>query len=558
MSRAEVIALVWSLPLFFASIVVHELGHVVCGRLAGCVPTSCGMGIRRVFFSRSFLGTRFFLGAGGLSTAITFTLFPQLLPARWQRSLLYAGGIIGNSVVGTLALAASAHWRNSNWSAFWLLAATINLCFAVVNAVPLQIRKGSAVLSSDGAVILGAWLRRPEEPPAEVLGRADLVCALMREVGDLRGLRANMVHMADLWCALGHSERACDLLREATEIVVAPLPPHQAYEKLVRASIELAGENSDAAEAIAQEAREDFQHLNHRIGVFLADLMLTSVAERRGDRVKMAAAYDRLLANSTAIKRIQPYDALTTRLLAWRHAYLDEQGPEAVVAAYEAVPARRRTSSMDLRLYTGVARSFMRVDKHEQAAAAYTRALAAAKALDRTFRGSDGQQFRIAQYSLLDDAKTCLYKLGRAEDAARLNDFFGPIEELERRTTAEQALATQRRYGRLLRFGLVVTLFNLVAVIAAPIWLKVTVDAKKTALTPRTRVAAVDPTAPLSIWFSVTVATIFEGIFCTPLLLIGLWRPAVRRVSAVLVALLSSVGWLLGITFYVFGALLGR
>jgi hypothetical protein len=553
---AEVIAFLSLVPLWLVSLVAHELGHVVCARLAGCVPTSFGVGLGRVLFARSLMGTRFFVCARALSGGITFTLFPQLLPGRWQRTLVFAGGILANSALAVIAFAIASRVQEPNWSAFWRFALAINLVFALFSALPFEFRRGPAALRSDGALILRTWLGGLEKSAPEVLARAETVFVLLREIGDLRALRANLVHVADMWCDFGHTERARRLLNEAGEIAIAPLPPYRAYEKLVLASIESADDNPDAGEAIAQESHEEFRAQNHEIGMFLADLVLAALAERRGDSLQLGALTDRLLGNRDALKRVRSYDSISLEFLTWWKAQADGLGSEAFVAAYESLPGR--TSLMDLRLYRSVARTCARIGQHERAASAYSRALAAAKALDESFRGSDRQQFRSAQSRLLDEARDCLSKLGRNEEVARLDNFFGPPEEMERRVEAEQALATQRRYSRMLRYGLALTLLNLVAVFGLPVWFLLEVQSRHAVNRVQPVAEARPPLGPVLLWLSVSLFTAAEFVVCVPLFAISYWTPGVGRINAILVAWLSTIGFGSGVAVLVANRFFGR
>jgi membrane-associated protease RseP (regulator of RpoE activity) len=68
---------------YYVSVILHEFGHVLAGKLAGVVPTSFGLGRGRIVFVRSVLGMRFYIGARGSSGGQTYFLIPQLLPGRW-------------------------------------------------------------------------------------------------------------------------------------------------------------------------------------------------------------------------------------------------------------------------------------------------------------------------------------------------------------------------------------------------------------------------------------------------------------------------------------------
>jgi hypothetical protein len=550
----QVVALISFVPVLLVSVFLHELGHVVFARLAGAVPTSFGIQTGRVVFVCPLWGTRFFLGTRGFPGGVTFCLFPQLLPGRGCKVLTFAGGMIANALVGGLAVAVLTLSSQQPLSPLWIVVAGVNAFLVAGSAVPHSGRIGPLVLLSDGALILHALLGRTARAPASALRTIDSLAALLRQVGDLRSLRAFLVQAADIWCDLGDPGHGRELLDAARALSVEPLAPYRTHELLVLASIESSEGNWERGEGLCHQAIDEFGLQHHEIGLFLAEMVLCGIATRRGDAEQLSAAYGRLARSPVVFELIKADASLSSRLLAFKEG----QGTQVVLAEYEAVPANMRTHLTDLQAYRSAARSLRRSGLHEQAAAAYFSALSAVTALDATFQGTDRERFRLAQAPLLEEARASFSQVGLEDAACRVVRLFVTSDELEKKKAAEQKLANQRWYGRLLRYGLALTLFNLVAVIATPILFKMAVDAKKTGLTPSTRVAAVQPTAPLSIWIAIAVATVFEGIFCTPLLLIGLWRPDVRRVNAVLVASLSSLSWLVGIGFYLCDALIGR
>jgi hypothetical protein len=531
----------------YLSVFPHELGHVIAGKLAGVVPTSFGVGRGRVFLSCSIWGMRFFVGARGLFDldGYTIILVPQLLPGPLRMTLIFSGGMAVNAIIAALSYEATRLWPSAAFATYGYVLCAANVLLVFIAAIPYRLRVGAAVARSDGYAILNAWLGRTETSPATELASTEALCALFRETADFRGLRANLVRTADVWCKLGDPGRAKQLIDSAEATSVEPLPAHRAYEKLVRASIASEAEQLEDAETLCRAAIKDFLELNHANGLLLAEIVRGGLLRKRGDGQEVAEYYKNLAANPTILKHRQFGEAYRRRFLACQHGFLEGRGTEAVLSSYEAAPARQRSSYQDLQTYRSAARRFAQTGTHALAAAAYAQALEAIAALDKTFTKTDRKQFRLAQAGLIVEAQAELRALIREEEAARLDSFFPSIPE---DGCSEKAAGDQRdtRWGRLLRWGSVLSVFNIAVVVVLAKWLAQRSREFTGATTGNIFGDQVFDRLDRAAF--ALVATLVAGaIFCLLLIIVKRWVPSLRRITSYLILGFSILPWIMGL-----------
>src|SRR5579883_2774398 len=94
---AAALLLAWQLTTW-----VHELGHVVFGRIAGYRARSCGTGTGGRTVAVRLCGVIFFVGTKNVGQGITFCEIPKLAPETWRRVLYAAGGILANLLAAAL------------------------------------------------------------------------------------------------------------------------------------------------------------------------------------------------------------------------------------------------------------------------------------------------------------------------------------------------------------------------------------------------------------------------------------------------------------------------
>jgi len=226
---------------------VHELGHLIGGRVAGLRPELFVLGqgspvlTLRNRAPRIVLRALFFLGGYSVVDSAAVEI-----PTR-ARVLQLAGGPAADAAIGTLLFGA-AYWTDVPW-----LYGLALLQWAVVagNLIPLRLRFGTPAMVSDGAELLALWRGRAAHLDADTLaqdarvlrslgaeaaaqrdlataarvaaqdGALEQATTLRAEVGaPLDRTRGVLCEIADAHVAIGRGqrERAADHLAEATRL----------------------------------------------------------------------------------------------------------------------------------------------------------------------------------------------------------------------------------------------------------------------------------------------------------------------------------------------------
>jgi tetratricopeptide (TPR) repeat protein len=485
---------------------------------------------------------------------ITFILDPRLIPERWRTACYLAGGIAANAVAALLALACAAAQPRA--AILWLTAAAVNALFAVLNLVPFSFRIAGATFRSDGAQILRALRGTDTSSPGDLFRTLRALSGLWRGVGDLRVLRSSTVHAAASWAERGDSAHALELLDEAGAIPAEMPPALQAYLMLTRGLALLAKSEVDAAATAVDEAEAEFRRLDHPAGSLLAAIARGDLLWERGDREAAAALYEAALT-SPLVARLPALRALLhNQIRVYRCELPGGGGGEALLADYEATPARERSPSLDRYVYRKAGEVFGRAGRHERAAAAYARALEAVAALDEALDGPDRERFRLAQVPLIEEAKAGLRQVGRDEDAALLDNCFQDRAARERQQ-AEGREEAKRRLDRILPYGLALTVLNVVVALAVPRWYFPAPGAQTTGRPTSHNPLLTDTAiAVATVWGLVTLCTGIALAVGLPLLLLGYWLPNCRRLAAGLFLSLGVFGWCLGGLLFALAVLL--
>jgi hypothetical protein len=544
------VALAALFPVLYASALVHEAGHAACARLVGGMPSSFGLGLGRLFFVGSLGRSRVYFGARKPFQGIAFSLYPQLLPERWRQVGVLAGGIAANALTAVVSLALVGVLPGT-WPVLYT-SALVNALLALSNGFPFSVRIGPLTLRSDGAQILQTLLGRRRTEPGDLFRTLHLLSGLWRESGDLRTLRYYTAAAAAMWNELGDAARARELLEEARDIAADPLPPFRAYEKLVAAEATLAEGDPRSAGSQLDAAEADFRGLDHPAGLLLAGLIRGRLLVRLGDKAGALDCYEALAANPI-LRWQRPLRSLVQRqICCCRHELPGGGGIDASLAAYEALPPRERTPLQDRVVYTEVAEARGRAGRHEEAAAAYGRALDAAAALDRTLSEPDRDRFRSAQAGLIRAAQENLRAAGKEEDAARLDSFFAAAAEKDQRLASEK----EARVGRVrLRRGLALTVFNVaVAVAAVALALHLWPVPGRPASAPGGLLVAGWRDDLLLLSFGLGSLLVFftavGGGIGLPVALVSWWVPKLRQFAGNLMLACGMIPWL--VTFGLF------
>lgn len=229
--------------------VLHELGHLVGGRIAGLRPELLVIGQGPPLWTlrrrapRIVLRALFFLGGHSIveSDAVE-------IPVR-ARALQLVGGPTADAAAGALLLGL-ALLTDTPWL---ILLAVIEWAVAAANLLPLRLSIGRPALVSDGAQLLDLWRGRAPSIEPDALARdarallalgaeaaaqrdlataarlsgqggaLELAAALRAEAGaPLDRTRGVLCELADAYVAIGHGQRdrAAEHLAEATRLAV--------------------------------------------------------------------------------------------------------------------------------------------------------------------------------------------------------------------------------------------------------------------------------------------------------------------------------------------------
>ena len=136
-------------------VTVHELGHVLGGRLGGYYVAASGIGGGRRFWTLP-LTRRFNLFVGPLPLAGGATVaFPTRLPmGRYSAFVYHYGGIVAQLLlqVGIHLL----YWRLPELRGALLPVIALNAAVVVANLAPYRVAVGGLTVASDGARALAA------------------------------------------------------------------------------------------------------------------------------------------------------------------------------------------------------------------------------------------------------------------------------------------------------------------------------------------------------------------------------------------------------------------
>src|SRR5262245_45054184 len=124
------------LAIGYASIFVHEIGHLIAGRLTGHVITSVGIGLSHPFLWFRIGSTILYLALGSPLQGITFAFHPQIFPSRIQKVILLSGGFLANGIVAIIGWIVASL---TTWNDALGVVVGINGLLALVSLFPITV-----------------------------------------------------------------------------------------------------------------------------------------------------------------------------------------------------------------------------------------------------------------------------------------------------------------------------------------------------------------------------------------------------------------------------------
>jgi hypothetical protein len=512
-------------PVLIASVFVHELGHAVIAWLNGFTVHSFGIGLARPFWVLNLRGTHIYCGLRRLTSGLTFSLPCRVFPSRWRLASVYAGGVLANLFCAVAAVCLVVVARNSpacvvvaGFTAFWNISMFLRIL------MPIRADFGRVRLRTDGLLILQVlrWRVVPVSVPERLhglLGFQDL----WRSIGDQASLYFHLLDNAMAWVELGHAERARQLYQQADALSWQRSAFASALLTLVRAMVERASRNPEAAQVSLHEAEKAFTALGDEGGLFLA--AWERAAQRSAyDADGALALLDRLAVHPLAAARS---DLAATVLAARLAIQLEKRIVDSTLwAGYEG-----RTTAFDDRpwkveLYTARARCHESQGDDDEAEPAYRTALAAARSLYEEMRNpEDRLQFLACQNRLVVDARMCFHRRGRSlEEVADLDIPPSPRELKERRRV--KILERRNRHRHLAAM--------LIAVFGLPLRTLLWVWQHADDTGPSASFLAVP------VYFGFTILVLCFSLFC---LIAGSYLPSWRFRGGKLALGLLALGW---------------
>lgn len=242
----------------YLSIIIHELGHVLAGTLAGFPIVSCGIGIARPFARIRIAGIWFYL-ARPLLRGITLAIPSQLGPNRKALAILSAGGPVANLVTVLVIWVVSppfedwTSWRPLEHWTFSGVFFDVSLMMGIGNLLPFySSRYGTA---SDGLTIVRCILNTRFLDQAHSITSYDWVFTFFKSLNARDGIAYYGRALALECASMGDFQTAEELLDDPDLPAADPQSLASQVEALARVTIAV-GKNAPNAEALLTEATQ--------------------------------------------------------------------------------------------------------------------------------------------------------------------------------------------------------------------------------------------------------------------------------------------------------------
>jgi hypothetical protein len=454
------------LPVLYVSIFLHEVGHVVCGWAAGYRVTSFGMGLGRPLRLLRLGHCRVYFCLHRPLQGITFTVSPVLLPRRRRAVWMLSGGVLANLLAAFVSLATGQYFLQAR--PLWLLAAGANAFLVVYSLIPFSLAVGGSRSYTDGALIMHT-LRYGRLPgfAKDVVQTVHALRAHWQAVGDGLVLQLNLTAAAASWLLLGDTERAGQLLDEATA-VPGEVPAAFRVHLMMSRGLALSARDPVAALAALTEAEELLGNTGQTGSLFLVRGVRAHVLLKHGDARGASQVLAGLGNHPVSVAGGYWQVSLLATHVQVACALAESTGVESLVTQFEAAPKAVRSDLDQLEMYQALAGWRRRRGDVAGAVSAYEKAVTSAATLHRALAWLPEAQdaFQQRQAPLLTAAEDCVRAAGRDKDAEQLGGLFLRAEEAAK-------LERERRRktnARLLRWGSALLLLDGVVGTMAGYW----------------------------------------------------------------------------------------
>jgi tetratricopeptide (TPR) repeat protein len=432
-----------AIAIVYASVFVHELGHVLMGLVCGFEVTSFGSGFGPPLIVGKIGQVRVYLGWKNPCQGVTWIEYAQIFPSRWAVVGMLAGGVVANLLIAMSAWL--LQWKLPWCPAGWIIVLVVNLFFAVGSLVPMAGRLGKVTFCTDGLQILQTMRNgQPDSSTATVIQTLHSLAGFFRALGDIRLQHRYLLGAASSWLRLGDVDHAASLCRQAESLPLDNWPFSRAFGACIRGFVECGANHFEASSHAFSEAEKLFKKLQHDAGLCLVALGRASWALKKGDSNGALAILDVLQSHPLAANRRVLQMAVLEMLVSVQAAGSGKDEVERLRAQYEAMRRRNPSIEGDRLIYQELATFYERHGDLQRAEVAYRLAIGAARILLEQFIGTaDEARFRRCQEPLLAQFGRCLTQLGKVEEALRLGDMLPAAEKI-----AEERLAAENRRSR--------------------------------------------------------------------------------------------------------------
>jgi WD40 repeat protein len=427
-------------PAIGFTVYLEQLTIALLCRASGFRLTSFGAGVARPVWARTWRGVRLYLARERMTSVLTVGFSTDLLPSPRQFVPLSAGLVLVHGVAAAAALLA---WHVCPWGRFaWPWLALLNVLGVGTNLV-------NVIRRWRGGPLAGSFPARVRQHEA---GQARLGA-----VGDTVGRSIYLLEAAWTWLALENPEHAERLRAEAEALAVPPddrFPYLPGYAALVRGGAALERGLLDAGREALDEARRAFEGCGSRTGLFLVEWARGRLLLKQGDARQAVAILEGLAADPLLADRPTVRVELLADCVCAQAELPESEKLAALRTVYEAECRRRRVpvaDLLDLRVHRALARRHARHEDWAGAEAAYRTALAAYGKLLTAF-GNDlanRARFQEACGDVVEEARGFLLRLGKAEEAERLETDLLTAEKRTTAASAEARRQNRRNFGRL-------------------------------------------------------------------------------------------------------------
>jgi tetratricopeptide (TPR) repeat protein len=436
-------------PAAYLSVLVHEFGHAAMGWICGFDVAAFGVGLGKPFLIARCGRTKLYFSAHRPFQGLAWALYPQIYPSRWAEAAWLAGGVLANSFLLAMTVLL---WNFLPVAKDICLPLVVVNGIALTNLVPFAFPVGKVTLQSDGALILETLASGgPVISAPRLFETARLMASFWEAIGVARIHHFYLLASAQLWLCLGNVDQAQALWTKAESQTVDDPPFLRALAAAIGSDIQAASGNLEAGAIGLEIAGTLFEDINHEVGRVLVALGRCRLALHRGQADVAIAGLDPLASQPLIRKRPALGLALIETLLACHAAANHEEELQALLARYECMPRRRRSSIADLRIFHVVGAFHGRRGDWVRAESAYRQALEAAKCLLMEFADpADLALFRKGQEPLVAEARECWRRLGNSDESDPVDCRLPTQEELECEqniTNAERGRANHHAYA---------------------------------------------------------------------------------------------------------------